>query len=130
MFTTEYQLQLSYNKTYILVITHFIRRRFCSSVETVLHYLEKLHLFIHLTRRLPCVLFSAPPVFVLHFVEGLPDNDVRLYTFSFKGKRYSVTTVIQYDRQLKHFVTWLCNSDGAYFEADSVVGLLHFFHHM
>ncbi|XP_071361941.1 SUMO-specific isopeptidase USPL1 isoform X2 [Trachinotus anak] len=71
-------------------------------------------------QRRTMMLESAPPVFVLHFVEGLPDNDVRLYTFSFKGKRYSVTTVIQYDRQLKHFVTWLCNSDGSWLEYDDL----------
>lgn len=51
---------------------------------------------------------------MLHFVEGLPDSDVRIYTFTFKGKRYSVTTVIQYNLQLKHFVTWIRNSDGTF----------------
>lgn len=55
-------------------------------------------------------------MFGLHFVEGLPDNDVRNYAFSFKGMSYSVTTVIQYDQQLKHFVTWICQSDGIYFK--------------
>lgn len=54
-------------------------------------------------------------MFALHFVEGLPDNDMRNYAFSFKGMSYSVTTVIQYDQQLKHFVTWICHSDGRYF---------------
>ncbi|GLD75450.1 SUMO-specific isopeptidase USPL1 isoform X1, partial [Lates japonicus] len=63
---------------------------------------------------------SVPPVFVLHFVEGLPDNDVRIYTFNFKGKRYSVTMVIQYNHQLKHFVTWICNSDGSWQEYDDL----------
>lgn len=66
------------------------------------------------------MLESVPPVFVLHFVEGLPDDDVRLYTFNFKGRRYSVTTVIQYDQQLKHFVTWVCQSDGSWLEYDDL----------
>lgn len=86
---------------------------------------NKLHrngyFFIHLTRFLLLYLFRVPPVFVLHFVEGLPDDDVRIYTFSFKGKRYSVTTVIQYNHQLKHFVTWTRNSDGRYFNTGSVI---------
>ncbi|XP_041657104.1 SUMO-specific isopeptidase USPL1 [Cheilinus undulatus] len=63
---------------------------------------------------------SLPPVFLLHFVEGLPDNDVRVYTFTFKGKRYSVTTVIQYEQQLKHFVTWTRNPDGSWVEYDDL----------
>lgn len=61
-------------------------------------------------------LFRTPPVFGLHFVGGLPDNDVRNYAFSFKGTSYSITTVIQYDQQLKHFVTWICQSDGRCFK--------------
>lgn len=95
----------------------------CSS-NNILHVgsgSSSVHLFNQSSR---CVLFSVPPVFALHFVEGLPDSDVRLFTFTFKGKRYSVTTVIQYDRQLKHFVTWLCNPDGKY--SDSL-GWIRFF---
>ncbi|KAK1882360.1 SUMO-specific isopeptidase USPL1 [Dissostichus eleginoides] len=65
----------------------------------------------------PC---NCAPVFGLHFVEGLPDNDVSIYTFSFKGKRYSITTVIQYHHQLKHFVTWICDSDGSWLEYDDL----------
>ncbi|XP_068456563.1 SUMO-specific isopeptidase USPL1 [Clinocottus analis] len=63
---------------------------------------------------------SVPPVFALHFVEGLPDNDVRAYAFTFKEKRYSITTVIQYGHQLQHFVTWICNSDGSWLEYDDL----------
>ncbi|XP_023154294.1 SUMO-specific isopeptidase USPL1 [Amphiprion ocellaris] len=66
------------------------------------------------------VLESVPPVFVLHFVEGLPDNDVSIYNFSFKEKHYSVTTVIQYNCQLKHFVTWIWNADGSWLEYDDL----------
>lgn len=58
--------------------------------------------------------YSLPPVFALHFVEGLPNNDVSTYTFNFKGRNYSVTTVIQYKSHLKHFVTWTCSADGTY----------------
>ncbi|KAM8898468.1 SUMO-specific isopeptidase USPL1 isoform 1-T2 [Spinachia spinachia] len=71
-------------------------------------------------QRRTMVLESVPPVFALHFVEGLPHNDVRTYAFSFKESRYSVTTVIQYHHQLKHFVTWIRNSDGSWLEYDDL----------
>lgn len=71
-------------------------------------------------QRRTMMLESVPPVFVLHFVDGLPNNDVRMYTFTFKGKRHSVTTVIQYNQQLKHFVTWVSNSDGSWLEYDDL----------
>uniref|UniRef100_A0AAQ4PSP1 Ubiquitin specific peptidase like 1 n=1 Tax=Gasterosteus aculeatus aculeatus TaxID=481459 RepID=A0AAQ4PSP1_GASAC len=71
-------------------------------------------------QRRTMVLESVPSVFALHFVEGLPDNDVRRYAFTFKESRYSVTTVIQYDHQLKHFVTWTRNSDGSWLEYDDL----------
>uniref|UniRef100_A0A3Q2WPE0 Ubiquitin-specific peptidase-like SUMO isopeptidase domain-containing protein n=1 Tax=Haplochromis burtoni TaxID=8153 RepID=A0A3Q2WPE0_HAPBU len=61
-----------------------------------------------------------PPVFALHFVEGLPNNDVSTYTFNFKGRNYSVTTVIQYKSHLKHFVTWTCSADGSWLEYDDL----------
>ncbi|MED6267012.1 hypothetical protein CHARACLAT_007855 [Characodon lateralis] len=66
------------------------------------------------------LLESISPVFALHFVEGLPDNDVSKYTFSFKGNRYSVTTVIQYSHRLRHFVTWIYNEDGLWLECDDL----------
>lgn len=42
------------------------------------------------------------------------------------GKHYSITTVIQYSQKLKHFVTWIGNSDGKYFKTDSFMVLLTF----
>ncbi|XP_054907497.1 SUMO-specific isopeptidase USPL1 [Poeciliopsis prolifica] len=66
------------------------------------------------------LLESVPPVFALHFVEGLPHNNVRNYAFSFKWKRYSVTAVIQYSQQLKHFITWIHNEDGSWLEYDDL----------
>ncbi|XP_026184063.1 SUMO-specific isopeptidase USPL1 [Mastacembelus armatus] len=71
-------------------------------------------------QRRTMILQRVPPVFVLHFVEGLPDNDLRIYSFNFQGKRYSVSIVIQYDQHLKHFVTWVCNSDGSWVEYDDL----------
>ncbi|XP_029626131.1 SUMO-specific isopeptidase USPL1 isoform X2 [Salmo trutta] len=66
------------------------------------------------------VLERVSPVFVLHFVEGLPDNDLCVYSFTFQQQKYSVTTVIQYDQQLKHFVTWIRRADGSWLEFDDL----------
>ncbi|XP_041707373.2 SUMO-specific isopeptidase USPL1 isoform X1 [Coregonus clupeaformis] len=66
------------------------------------------------------VLERVSPVFVLHFVEGLPDNDLSVYSFTFQQQKYSVTTVIQYDQQLKHFVTWIRRPDGSWLEFDDL----------
>uniref|UniRef100_A0AAY4EJ14 USP domain-containing protein n=1 Tax=Denticeps clupeoides TaxID=299321 RepID=A0AAY4EJ14_9TELE len=61
-----------------------------------------------------------PPVFVLHFVEGLPQNDVTTYSFSFKGSSYAVTAVIQYNNKLKHFIAWIRQPDGSWLEFDDL----------
>lgn len=66
------------------------------------------------------MLERVPAVFALHFVEGLPDNDVRIYSFAFGGKRYSITSVIQYDQHLKHFVPWIRKLDGSWLEFDDL----------
>ncbi|XP_064827482.1 SUMO-specific isopeptidase USPL1-like isoform X2 [Oncorhynchus masou masou] len=66
------------------------------------------------------VLERVSPVFVLHFVEGLPDNDLCVYSFTFQQQEYTVTTVIQYDQQLKHFVTWIRRTDGSWLEFDDL----------
>ncbi|XP_075957366.1 SUMO-specific isopeptidase USPL1 [Anarhichas minor] len=71
-------------------------------------------------QRRTMMLESVPPVFALHFVEGMPYSDVGRYDFTFKEKRYSVTTVIQYNHQLKHFVAWTCHSDGSWLEYDDL----------
>ncbi|KAJ0061656.1 hypothetical protein NL108_005725 [Boleophthalmus pectinirostris] len=71
-------------------------------------------------QRRKMVLQGVPPVFALHFVEGLPDNNIQVYNFSFKKKPYSVTAIIQYSSQLKHFVTWIHKSDGLWVEFDDL----------
>ncbi|CAN9501832.1 unnamed protein product [Ophioblennius macclurei] len=87
---------------------------------------------LHAVHRAPCnvcrsrnqkrtmKLVGVPPVFALHFVKGLPNGDVSTYSFDFKGKHYDVTTVIQYDQRLKHFVTWIRRSDGSWLEYDDL----------
>uniref|UniRef100_A0A1A8R6D2 Ubiquitin specific peptidase like 1 n=4 Tax=Nothobranchius rachovii TaxID=451742 RepID=A0A1A8R6D2_9TELE len=71
-------------------------------------------------QRRTMLLESLSPVFMLHFVEGLPDCDVSLFTFALKRKLYSISTIIQYDHQLKHFVTWVRNDDGSWLEYDDI----------
>lgn len=66
------------------------------------------------------VLEQVPSVFTLHFVEGLPDNNIQIYSFTFNRKHYSVTAIIQYNNRLKHFVTWICKSDGSWVEFDDL----------
>lgn len=66
------------------------------------------------------ILESLSPVFALHFVDGLPDNDIQVYNFTFKGKHYHITTVIQYKQQPKHFVTWVRNHYGSWVEYDDL----------
>eukprot|EP00063_Salmo_salar_P078960 XP_014053795.1 PREDICTED: SUMO-specific isopeptidase USPL1-like [Salmo salar] len=60
------------------------------------------------------------PVFVLHFAEGLPDNALSVYSFTFQQQRYSITTLLQYDQPLNHFVTWIRRPDGSWLEFDDL----------
>ncbi|XP_055738093.1 SUMO-specific isopeptidase USPL1-like [Salvelinus fontinalis] len=64
------------------------------------------------------VLERLSPVFVLHFAEGLPDNDLGVYSFTFQQQRYSITTVLQYDQPLNHLVSWIRRPDGSWLEFD------------
>ncbi|KAJ3588725.1 hypothetical protein NHX12_009579 [Muraenolepis orangiensis] len=71
-------------------------------------------------QRRTMVLDRVPPVFALHFVEGLPGDDLQTYSFSSYGSRYSVSTVIQYNQTIKHFVTWIRTSNGLWQEFDDL----------
>lgn len=71
-------------------------------------------------QRRKMVLQGVPPVFALHFVEGLPDNNIQIYSFSFNKRHYSVSAIIQYSCQYKHFVTWVHRSDGSWVEFDDL----------
>lgn len=71
-------------------------------------------------QRRKMVLQEVSPVFALHFVEGLPDNNIQVYSFSFNKKHYTVTAVIQYNSLFKHFVTWAHRSDGSWVEFDDL----------
>ncbi|KAG7249294.1 hypothetical protein CRUP_003520, partial [Coryphaenoides rupestris] len=62
----------------------------------------------------------VPPVLALHFVEGLPNDDLQAYSFNRHGSRYSVSTVIQYKETIKHFVTWIQTPSGLWQEFDDL----------
>ncbi|KAM9788363.1 SUMO-specific isopeptidase USPL1 [Neosynchiropus ocellatus] len=71
-------------------------------------------------QRRTMVLERVPRVFALHFVEGLPQNDISVYNFNFKGKHYTITSVIQYKQDLQHFVSWIHQSQGSWLEVDDL----------
>ncbi|XP_065116633.1 SUMO-specific isopeptidase USPL1 isoform X3 [Paramisgurnus dabryanus] len=71
-------------------------------------------------QRRKMVLEKLSSVFALHFVEGLPRKDLSKYSFEFQGLHYSVSTVIQYNKLLKHFVTWIRQSNGTWLELDDL----------
>ncbi|XP_043541819.1 SUMO-specific isopeptidase USPL1 isoform X4 [Chiloscyllium plagiosum] len=54
-------------------------------------------------------------IYMLHFVEGLPHADLDSYRFDFQGNSYRICTIIQYLQAVKHFVTWIQNSNGMYY---------------
>uniref|UniRef100_A0A250Y6Q1 SUMO-specific isopeptidase USPL1 n=1 Tax=Castor canadensis TaxID=51338 RepID=A0A250Y6Q1_CASCN len=67
------------------------------------------------------VLETVSPVFMLHFVEGLPQSDLQQYTFHFEGALYQITSVIQYQTS-NHFITWNLDADGSWLECDDLKG--------
>ncbi|XP_039718372.1 SUMO-specific isopeptidase USPL1 isoform X2 [Pteropus medius] len=68
------------------------------------------------------VLEKLSPVFMLHFVEGLPHSTLQHYVFRFEGAAYHVTAVIQYQAN-NHFITWILDADGSWLECDDLKGL-------
>lgn len=67
------------------------------------------------------VLEKVSPIFMLHFVEGLPCNDLQPYSFPFEGCLYQITSVIQYQAN-NHFITWILDADGSWLECDDLKG--------
>ncbi|XP_055965854.1 SUMO-specific isopeptidase USPL1 [Sorex fumeus] len=67
------------------------------------------------------VLENLSSVFMLHFVEGLPQNDLQCYSFHFEGCLYQITSVIQYQAN-NHFITWILGADGSWLECDDLKG--------
>ncbi|KAL1266398.1 hypothetical protein QQF64_002073 [Cirrhinus molitorella] len=71
-------------------------------------------------QRRKMVIEKLSSVFALHFVEGLPRKDLSKFSFEFQGAHYNVSTVIQYNKRLKHFATWIRQSNGSWLELDDL----------
>ncbi|KAM8802574.1 SUMO-specific isopeptidase USPL1 [Rhynchonycteris naso] len=67
------------------------------------------------------VLKKVSSIFMLHFVEGLPHNDLQRYSFNFESCLYQITSVIQYHAN-NHFITWILDADGSWLECDDLKG--------
>ncbi|TKC52781.1 hypothetical protein EI555_011868 [Monodon monoceros] len=67
------------------------------------------------------VLEKVSLIFMLHFVEGLPHNDLQYYSFHSEGCLYQITSVIQYQAN-NHFITWILDADGSWLECDDLKG--------
>ncbi|XP_014447048.1 SUMO-specific isopeptidase USPL1 isoform X2 [Tupaia chinensis] len=67
------------------------------------------------------VLEKVSPIFMVHFVEGLPQSDLQHYKFHFEGCLYQITSVIQYQAN-NHFITWILDADGSWLECDDLKG--------
>ncbi|NWX24669.1 USPL1 isopeptidase, partial [Aegotheles bennettii] len=74
------------------------------------------------SQRRQMVLEKIPSILMLHFVEGLPHNNMKNYSFRFEGDTYQITCVVQYQTDKKHFITWSLNSDGTWLECDDLKG--------
>uniref|UniRef100_UPI00398EC7C5 SUMO-specific isopeptidase USPL1 isoform X2 n=1 Tax=Pristiophorus japonicus TaxID=55135 RepID=UPI00398EC7C5 len=61
-------------------------------------------------------------IYMLHFVDGLPHTDLDTYRFDFQGNSYGICTIFQYLQSMKHFVTWIRNSDGSWLKCDDLEG--------
>ncbi|XP_058526890.1 SUMO-specific isopeptidase USPL1 isoform X2 [Ochotona princeps] len=68
------------------------------------------------------VLEKASAIFMVHFVEGLPQNDLQRYVFHLEGCLYQIKSVIQYQAN-NHFITWILDADGSWLECDDLKGL-------
>ncbi|NXP51916.1 USPL1 isopeptidase, partial [Heliornis fulica] len=73
-------------------------------------------------QRRQMILEKVPSILMLHFVEGLPHNNLKSYSFQFKDDTYQITSVVQYQTDKKHFITWSLNADGTWLECDDLKG--------
>ncbi|KAG8524811.1 SUMO-specific isopeptidase USPL1, partial [Galemys pyrenaicus] len=67
------------------------------------------------------ILEKLSSIFMLHFVEGLPHNDLQCYSFCFEDCFYQITSVIQYQAN-NHFITWSLDAGGGWLECDDLKG--------
>ncbi|NXJ98943.1 USPL1 isopeptidase, partial [Corythaixoides concolor] len=74
------------------------------------------------SQRRQMILEKVPSMLMLHFVEGLPHNNLRDYSFRFEEDTYQITSIIQYQTDKQHFITWSLNPDGTWLECDDLKG--------
>ncbi|XP_056356629.1 SUMO-specific isopeptidase USPL1 isoform X1 [Oenanthe melanoleuca] len=74
------------------------------------------------SQRQQMILEKVPSILTLHFVEGLPHNNLEKYSFQFEEGTYQITSVVQYQTDKKHFISWSLNSDGTWLECDDLKG--------
>ncbi|NXS57701.1 USPL1 isopeptidase, partial [Brachypteracias leptosomus] len=73
------------------------------------------------SQRRQMILEKVPSILMLHFVEGLPHNNLKNYSFQFEEDTYQITSIVQYQTD-KHFITWSLNPDGIWLECDDLKG--------
>ncbi|NXY64203.1 USPL1 isopeptidase, partial [Callaeas wilsoni] len=74
------------------------------------------------SQRRQMILEKVPSILMLHFVEGLPHNNLEKYSFQFEENTYQITSVVQYQTDKKHFISWSLNPDGTWLECDDLKG--------
>ncbi|KAM6100228.1 SUMO-specific isopeptidase USPL1 isoform 2-T4 [Theristicus caerulescens] len=74
------------------------------------------------SQRRQMILEKVPSILMLHFVEGLPHNNLKNYSFRFEDDTYQITSIVQYQTDKKHFITWSLNPDGTWLECDDLKG--------
>ncbi|NXL12406.1 USPL1 isopeptidase, partial [Mesembrinibis cayennensis] len=74
------------------------------------------------SQRRQMILEKVPSILMLHFVEGLPHNNLENYSFRFEDDTYQITSIVQYQTDKKHFITWSLNPDGTWLECDDLKG--------
>ncbi|NWT12429.1 USPL1 isopeptidase, partial [Vireo altiloquus] len=74
------------------------------------------------SQRQQMILEKVPSILMLHFVEGLPHNNLEKYSFQFEEDTYQVTSIVQYRTDKKHFISWSLNPDGTWLECDDLKG--------
>ncbi|XP_015485697.1 SUMO-specific isopeptidase USPL1 isoform X1 [Parus major] len=74
------------------------------------------------SQRQQMILEKLPSILTLHFMEGLPHNNLEKYSFQFEEDTYQITSVVQYQTDKKHFISWSLNPDGTWLECDDLKG--------
>ncbi|NWV29563.1 USPL1 isopeptidase, partial [Origma solitaria] len=74
------------------------------------------------SQRRQMILEKVPSILMLHFVEGLPQNNLEKYSFQFEEDTYQITSIVQYQTDKKHFISWSLNPDGTWLECDDLKG--------